>query len=71
MKDPKLNSKQWKGISVANQWFNQKSMPTFGENGKVLFEYGATMPFIVTQPLHVTDIELAPGEQILNIHLIR
>ena len=53
IKDPKLNRKQWKGISVANQWFNHKSMPTFGENGKVLFEYGATMPFIARYRQHI------------------
>jgi type IV secretion system protein VirB9 len=45
-------------------------MPSQGENGKVVFLYGAALPTVICSPLYVCDIELQPGEVITRDGLI-
>ncbi|NQY74396.1 MAG: P-type conjugative transfer protein TrbG [Candidatus Margulisbacteria bacterium] len=68
-KNPKLNSKQWEAIDLVNQWIKSNISPGVGENGKVVFPYGTTMPFVIAMPLYPSDIEFEPGEIILDYHL--
>lgn len=45
-------------------------MPVTGKNGSVQYQYGTSVPRILCKPLRVTDIELEPGESIVNTPFI-
>lgn len=68
-KNPKLNSQQWKAIELANDWIKNDIMPGVGENGKVIFPYGISMPFVIAMPLYPSEIEFEPGEIVKDFHL--
>ena len=40
-----------------------------GENGKITYLFGATLPSIVCSPLYPSDIEFQSGEVIVDIHV--
>lgn len=42
--------------------------PYMGQQGVVIFPYGEAVPRVTCRPFRVTDLRLAPGEEILGIH---
>ena len=64
-----LTPKETHALSLSSTWANRPEMPVAGDNGRVLFLYGATIPSVVCAPLHVCDITLQPGEVVNNIEV--
>lgn len=60
-----LTDKERAGQAITHNWRSRASMPATGENGAVLFTYGATQPSIVCAPLTVCLLKLEPGERVL------
>jgi type IV secretion system protein TrbG len=67
-KDIRLNATQRQAVALSKQWMAAPT-PTAGENGAVVFTYGAALPTVICSPLHVCDIALEPGETINDIHI--
>ena len=65
----KLDLRQQKSVSLAEQWNDKSTMPFLGEDGSVQFDYGATFPSIVCAPLYACDVALQPGEVIRQVML--
>ena len=54
-------------IKQANKWMhNPNAKPAPGDNGKIIFTFGESQPTIVCAPLRACDIELEPGEMVLD-----
>lgn len=64
-----LNSKEQRGVILANQWKNANEMPVRGEDGSVVFVYGSTLPSVVCAPLYACLIRLQPGETVTQLDL--
>lgn len=60
-----LTDKERAGQTITHKWRARNSMPATGDNGAVLFTYGATQPSIVCAPLTVCLLKLEPGERVL------
>ena len=54
----------WSAAEVSRLWEAGASIPTQGENGKVVYIYGQGMPVLVCAPLRVCAIELQSGEHL-------
>lgn len=55
-------------LSQAKQWQKTgKAKPIMGDDGKILFPYGEYMPKLTCAPLRACDIELQPGEIVLDV----
>jgi P-type conjugative transfer protein TrbG len=63
-----LTPNEASALELAKQFLAAKDEPTLGPNGQVTFLFGATMPTIICEPLHVTDIALQPGEIVRTVH---
>jgi type IV secretion system protein VirB9 len=59
-----LNAVGLSAAEVSRLWEAGGSMPTQGENGKVVYIYGQGMPVLVCAPLRVCAIELQSGEHL-------
>jgi len=59
-----LNAVGLSAAEVSRLWEAGASMPTQGENGKVVYIYGQGMPVLVCAPLRVCAIELEAGEHL-------
>ncbi len=59
-----LNAVGLSAAEVSRLWEAGASMPTEGENGKVVYIYGQGMPVLVCAPLRVCAIELQSGEHL-------
>ncbi len=66
---PKLSPKEIKGVATANSWIKRTDMPTHGNEGAVVFAYGASLPTIVCAPLYACTLKLQPGEVIQQIDI--
>ena len=66
---PKLSPKEIKGVATANSWIKRNDMPTHGNDGAVVFAYGASLPTIVCAPLYACTLKLQPGEVIQQIDI--
>ena len=68
----KLRPQDKKAAEIAKKQENDKNapMPTAGVNGGVQFRFGSILPRILCKPLRVTDVELEPGENIVNAPFI-
>lgn len=53
-------------IAIAEEWRDGDPLPTAGENGAIVYRYGAAMPPIICAPERLTTILLEPGERIQN-----
>jgi type IV secretion system protein VirB9 len=51
-------------VSLAKTWQEGDPLPTPGENGTVIYRYGAAMPPIVCAPERLTTILLEAGEKV-------
>jgi type IV secretion system protein VirB9 len=69
MVKPKLTPKDRQGVGIAKAWKEESSAPTYGAEGAVVYEFGATLPFIVCAPLYICDVQLQAGEIINNIDI--
>jgi type IV secretion system protein VirB9 len=47
-------------------WIQKNEPPAKGDDGRVTFTYGASMPTVPCSPLHVCEIELEPGETVID-----
>jgi type IV secretion system protein VirB9 len=58
-------------LRLARSYHNAASAPKpyLTGNGRINFYYGTMTPRVVCRPLRLTDIELAPGEQIKNVNI--
>jgi type IV secretion system protein VirB9 len=65
----KLDLRQQKSMSLAEQWRDKSTMPFMGEDGSVQFDYGSTFPSIVCAPLFACDVSLQAGEVIRQVML--
>jgi P-type conjugative transfer protein TrbG len=59
-----LNAVGLSAAEVSRLWEAGASIPTQGENGKVVYIYGQGMPVLVCAPLRVCAIELQSGEHL-------
>ena len=53
-----LTPKEAEALELAKRWLAAKDQPTLGANGQVQFLFGATLPTVISAPLHETDIAL-------------
>jgi P-type conjugative transfer protein TrbG len=67
-RDLQLSPTQRQSVALSKQWMTTGTPPAAGENGAVIFTYGAALPTVVCSPLHVCDVALEPGETINDIH---
>jgi type IV secretion system protein VirB9 len=54
----------YEAVEKSKEWQRTKTEPTYGEDGKVLYRFGAGQPVLVCAPLRVCDLELQPGEKV-------
>lgn len=54
-------------LALAEQWQDGGAPVTQGEDGKVVFLYGAAQPVVVCSPLQVCDIQLQEGELVQDV----
>lgn len=59
-----LTNKENTSVNITKKWRNKKSMPATGNNGSVIFTYGATQPSIVCAPLTICLLKLEPEEKL-------
>lgn len=53
-------------IDVDSSWKNQSALPSPGEDGRVVYTYGAGLPTVVCAPLRLCVIELESGERLIG-----
>jgi type IV secretion system protein TrbG len=53
-------------VRVSESWQGEKSPPSPGPDGRVMYSYGAGLPTVVCAPLRVCIIELQTGEKIVG-----
>lgn len=64
-----LNSKELTAIQLADEWINKQNKPVMMENGKIIYQFGVSLPAIVCAPLNACDLELQQGETIKDVHV--
>jgi type IV secretion system protein TrbG len=67
-RDAHLTDAEKQSLIVSKDWINRSEAPGHGEEGRVVYTYGATLPSVVCAPLHVCDIALEPGEVVNDIN---
>ena len=67
--NPQLTEREYHSLTLAKEWMNNGNKSFRGEDGKISFLFGATMPRVVTAPLRITDIELQVAEKIREIQI--
>jgi type IV secretion system protein VirB9 len=65
-RDVALNATGLDAVAISRDWEATHNTPTIGNDGRVIYTYGAGMPIVVCAPLHVCMVELEPGEKILG-----
>lgn len=69
-KDAVLSASEKATVSMSQRWMSLDGpghRPAAGDNGAVVFRYGAAMPTVVCAPLYVCDIALQPGEKVTTV----
>ena len=51
-------------VGQSKGWLNAENKSTVGDDGRVMFTFGAGLPVVVCAPLRVCVIELQPGERV-------
>ena len=67
--DVKLSPSQWHAIELVNSWVKSNVPPSIGDNGTLVFPYGASMPFLIAMPLYPAKISFEPSETIVDYHI--
>lgn len=65
----KLTPRETQSVAISNNWQQNKSMPTAGDEGAVVFGFGTTLPTIVCAPLFICDLQLQAGEVVSDINI--
>ncbi|WP_017168195.1 P-type conjugative transfer protein TrbG, partial [Xanthomonas phaseoli] len=61
-----LAAKERAGVTLAREWKAHGDRPSRGNDGRVVFPYGSSLPTIVCAPLFPCDLELQPGEVVIG-----
>jgi P-type conjugative transfer protein TrbG len=61
-----LNPTGLDALLISRDWDAAHNTPAIGNDGRVLYTYGAGLPIVVCAPLHVCMVELEPGEKIIG-----
>lgn len=65
--DLPINVPAKEALALSAEWMhNDTAMVARGDDGGVVFTFGQTMPTVVCAPLRICDIELQPGEQVME-----
>ncbi len=64
-----LSRKERRGVAYGRQWSDNADMPARGEDGGVVFVFGATLPTVVCAPLYVCDLVLQSGEAVNDLNV--
>jgi type IV secretion system protein VirB9 len=64
-----LTRKERRGVAYGRQWADNPDMPARGEDGGVVFVFGATLPTVVCAPLYVCDLALQAGEAVNDLNV--
>ncbi|MES9904702.1 MAG: P-type conjugative transfer protein TrbG [Sedimenticola sp.] len=64
-----LAAKDKAGVEISAVWMKQPIAPKRAEGGRVIFQFGATLPTVVCAPLRLCDIEFQPGEAVKDVRL--
>lgn len=67
-RDSRLTGIEKQSLVVSSEWINSSETPGHGEDGRVVYTFGATLPSVICAPLHVCDIALEPGEVVNDIN---
>ncbi|WP_460033478.1 P-type conjugative transfer protein TrbG [Megalodesulfovibrio paquesii] len=62
-----MSPKEKKALSLVHSHAAQGPAPFQDGSGRLVFVHGASVPTIVTAPLHVCDVELQPGEALHEV----
>jgi len=62
--DVQLTRTAQDAVQMSEKWMAEHNQPFAGEDGRVLYSYGAGLPTVVCAPLRVCIIELQPGEKL-------
>ena len=65
-RDVVLNSTGLDAVVISRDWEASHNSPAVGNDGRVVYTYGAGLPIVVCAPLHVCMLELEPGEKIIG-----
>ncbi|MDR0549488.1 MAG: P-type conjugative transfer protein TrbG [Deltaproteobacteria bacterium] len=70
--DPSLNekpltTKEAEALRLSREFDDRPINPIRGQDGKVIYVHGASMPIIVGSPMKITDVELEQGESVNEI----
>jgi len=60
-------SQTQKALKLASRWQTSNVMPIMGDDGRILFAYGMSQPYVVCAPLKLCDIALQPGELVNDV----
>ena len=62
--DVQLSKTALDAVQMSEKWMAEHNQPLAGQDGRVLYSYGAGLPTIVCAPLRVCIIELQSGERL-------
>lgn len=62
--DVQLSKTAQDAVQMSEKWMAEHNQPLAGEDGRVLYSYGAGLPTVVCAPLRVCIIELQAGEKL-------
>ncbi len=62
--DVQLNKTALDAVQMSEKWMAEHNQPLAGQDGRVLYSYGAGLPTIVCAPLRVCIIALQSGERL-------
>lgn len=64
-----LSAKEQEALRLASEWSDRPIKPIQLAGGKVVYVHGASLPTIISAPMHICDIELESGEMIFDMVL--
>ena len=59
-----LDATAKQALMRSRKWQQDENRPTAGDDGRVMYTFGAGMPVVVCAPLRICVIELQPGEHV-------
>jgi type IV secretion system protein VirB9 len=62
-----LSPKEQRAVRLSDEWKRRADMPTRGQEGAVVFTFGATLPTVVCAPLYPCNLLLQPGEVVQQL----
>lgn len=64
--DVQLNKTAQEAVQMSEKWMAEHNPPAVGQDGRILYSYGAGLPTVVCAPLRVCIIELQSGEKLVG-----